>query len=126
MGVEIPAGGDDSPPTTTTTTTPKQETAPSPSEVIKKPDANVSETQQSTKGRNLCLFLFFCGISLAIILALVPDWGKSNETINEEPKEFPFAEPKEKPFAKLFDPILPVFNGRFYSLHVAFAQLLVV
>lgn len=118
MGVEIPAGGDDSPPTTTTTTTPKQETAPSPSEVIKKPDANVSEKQQSTKGRNLCLFLFFCGISLAIILALVPDWGKSNETINEEPKE--------KPFAKLFDPILPVFNGRFYSLHVAFAQLLVV
>mmetsp|Transcript_21158 Transcript_21158/g.52023 ORF Transcript_21158/g.52023 Transcript_21158/m.52023 type:complete len:863 (+) Transcript_21158:87-2675(+) len=103
MGVEIPEGGADPAPTTT----PKEETAPPPADAVAEPvkdeEKNISGQPSSNQGRNTCLVLLFCGIVLAVILALVPDWGKKEETVTET---------KPKPFAKVFDPILPVFNEK--------------
>lgn len=96
MGVEIPKGGDDA-------STLKEETAP-PVAVAKpmKDEEKISE-QSPSKGRNIFIVLLVCAILLAVILAVVPDWGKKEETK---------VETKAKPFAKVFEPILPVFNGK--------------
>ncbi|KAL3934317.1 MAG: hypothetical protein SGBAC_009938 [Bacillariaceae sp.] len=96
MGVEIPKGGDDA-------STLKEETAP-PVAVAKpmKDEEKISE-QSPSKGRNIFIVLLVCAILLAVILAVVPDWGKKEETK---------VETKAKPFAKVFEPILPVFNEK--------------
>ena len=90
MGVEIPVGGEDSPT--------KPETAPS------SPD-DVQKNEQPSNKKNLYFLsmMILCGIALALIIALVPEWGKKEEIKPEN---------KTKPFAKVFDPVLPVFSGK--------------
>ena len=97
MGVEIPQGGE------YPASTPIQETAP-PADP-KPQEKDISEQSSGKKWRNIGLVLFFSAVVLAVIVALVPDWGKK-----EAAKE---AQTTSMQSAKAFAPILPVFGGEF-------------
>jgi hypothetical protein len=68
------------------------------------PEVMVNKTAKPTDSkRNFFLFWVLCGLLLTgVLVALVPDWDD-----NEEAKQ------KElKPYFKVFDPSLPIFNGK--------------
>lgn len=105
MGIEIPTGEEETAPAP----------APAPAEVVKpntNEDGGVNTSEKepgaSNKGRNICVCLIISAIVLAAIVVLVPNWDDKGE--DEKAKE-------KKPFAKVFDPALPIFNGKLCFLH---------